>query len=388
MSEVSSWSNTDAGNNLTPPDGWPEGMQPSGVNDCGRMMMGAIKRWYDTVTTGIANCLPLTGGSLSGPLTVPGLTSSGNINASGDIYGRYFYAQTVTANLDVQVGRNLGVTSGNILTAYLNSSGDIDANGAIGASTLNSSGDLNVADTATIADANISGTANIGTANVTNALTAGSLSTTGSISAASASITNSATIGNSLTVNAVVDTTHYNINGQLFASRVVDGVGTGHAICNAASTSSIILYGSNGSYYRCDNAHWFTNQAATLNVAAFVTTTGGAAAGTCFNGSGTWSTFSDGSIKEGVEPYRAGLAAALRLNPCSFRYIPGKSPFAVEGQTYYGLVAQEVEPVLPEMVGHTDDGLATLAPGHLVFVLLNSVKELEARLALLENRGG
>ena len=23
MSEVSSWSNTDAGNNLTPPDGWP-----------------------------------------------------------------------------------------------------------------------------------------------------------------------------------------------------------------------------------------------------------------------------------------------------------------------------------------------------------------------------
>jgi hypothetical protein len=77
MTEVSSWSATDASNSLTPPDGWPEGMQPSGVNDVGRMMMGAIRRWYNTVTAGIANCLPLSGGTLTGPFAIEGQTYYG-----------------------------------------------------------------------------------------------------------------------------------------------------------------------------------------------------------------------------------------------------------------------------------------------------------------------
>ena len=43
--EVSDWSPTDNNNNATPPSGWPEGMNPSQVNDTGRAMMGAIRRW-------------------------------------------------------------------------------------------------------------------------------------------------------------------------------------------------------------------------------------------------------------------------------------------------------------------------------------------------------
>ena len=77
MSEVSSWNETDNSNTAAPPDGWPEFMNPSDVNNCARAMMGAIKRWYNTVSAGIANALPLSGGALTGPLTVPGLTSTG-----------------------------------------------------------------------------------------------------------------------------------------------------------------------------------------------------------------------------------------------------------------------------------------------------------------------
>lgn len=47
MSDISAWSVTDASNTAATPDGWPEGQAPSSVNDCGRAMMGAIKRWYD-----------------------------------------------------------------------------------------------------------------------------------------------------------------------------------------------------------------------------------------------------------------------------------------------------------------------------------------------------
>ena len=44
---ASNWSETDASNNTPAPDGAPEGMFPSGVNDTLRAVMGATKRWYD-----------------------------------------------------------------------------------------------------------------------------------------------------------------------------------------------------------------------------------------------------------------------------------------------------------------------------------------------------
>lgn len=49
-SEVTTWSTTSDNNNSTPPNGWPEGMQYSQVNNTGREMMGAIARWRDQVS--------------------------------------------------------------------------------------------------------------------------------------------------------------------------------------------------------------------------------------------------------------------------------------------------------------------------------------------------
>jgi hypothetical protein len=51
------WQENDAANNTAAPDGAPEGMAPSGVNDVIRADRGAIKRWYN-------QSIPLlTGGS-------------------------------------------------------------------------------------------------------------------------------------------------------------------------------------------------------------------------------------------------------------------------------------------------------------------------------------
>lgn len=41
------WSETDASNNAAVPNGWPEGMNPSDVNNAARANMGAIKRFWD-----------------------------------------------------------------------------------------------------------------------------------------------------------------------------------------------------------------------------------------------------------------------------------------------------------------------------------------------------
>jgi len=47
LSDNTNWSETDANNNKAPPNGWPEGMMPSGVNDSARGDKGALKRFWD-----------------------------------------------------------------------------------------------------------------------------------------------------------------------------------------------------------------------------------------------------------------------------------------------------------------------------------------------------
>ena len=44
---ITDWSTTPASNNAAPPNGWPEGMAPSSVNDVGRQMMADIRTYYD-----------------------------------------------------------------------------------------------------------------------------------------------------------------------------------------------------------------------------------------------------------------------------------------------------------------------------------------------------
>lgn len=60
MSDLGSanWSETDASNTATPPNGWPEGMNPSDVNNSARANMGGLKRWWDR-----SNSVKTTGGT-------------------------------------------------------------------------------------------------------------------------------------------------------------------------------------------------------------------------------------------------------------------------------------------------------------------------------------
>ncbi len=52
---ASSWSETDASNNSTPPAGFPENQAPSTVNDSARALMGATKRFWNRINgTGTA----------------------------------------------------------------------------------------------------------------------------------------------------------------------------------------------------------------------------------------------------------------------------------------------------------------------------------------------
>jgi hypothetical protein len=105
-------------------------------------------------------------------------------------------------------------------------------------------------------------------------------------------------------------------------------------------------------------------------------------------GGGAWNAISDERAKENIADYSAGLAELLQLEPRTYKYIGS------EGE-YVGLIAQECESVMPEMVttgvGNLPDGTEvddyrTLNQTPLTFALINAVKEMAATIETLETR--
>jgi len=119
---------------------------------------------------------------------------------------------------------------------------------------------------------------------------------------------------------------------------------------------------------------------------------------------GPWIAGSDARIKTVLGDYQHGLAEVLALHPVVYSY-KGNDHFgkalpedalsnhsAVIGKPFVGLVAQECEGAMPEMVskvsgfidGAAVDDLRTLDSGPLVYALVNAVKTLTARIEALE----
>jgi microcystin-dependent protein len=95
---AASWSEADASNSQPPPNGWPEGQPPSTVNDCARMMMGALKRWWnrDHASAGVT-----VGG------TANAITLSYLQNPAAYVQGEKFAFKATTSNtaaITVQIG--------------------------------------------------------------------------------------------------------------------------------------------------------------------------------------------------------------------------------------------------------------------------------------------
>jgi hypothetical protein len=109
--------------------------------------------------------------------------------------------------------------------------------------------------------------------------------------------------------------------------------------------------------------------------------------------SGAWGGISDIRLKKDISPYTRGLADVLKLNPVSYQY-NGRGGTPDDGKTYIGLVANDALPVMPEMVssrkGRLDPGdqqdtdILTINVSSLIYALTNAVKELAARVAVLE----
>ena len=112
--------------------------------------------------------------------------------------------------------------------------------------------------------------------------------------------------------------------------------------------------------------------------------------GDCWNQTGTWNALSDAAVKRDIEPYARGLADLIQLEPVMFKY-NGKGGTVDDGTQHYGLVAQQVRPLIPEVVSATlsrggSEPLLGVDSGRLTFAMLNALREIEKRLRALEDK--
>ena len=94
---------------------------------------------------------------------------------------------------------------------------------------------------------------------------------------------------------------------------------------------------------------------------------------------------SDKRLKENIVEIKEGLSIINQLRPVKFDW-KDDSPFAHLYPTEYGLIAQEVEKIIPEIVGTMKQDYKGINYESLVPLLISSIIELTKRVKKLEDK--
>lgn len=96
---------------------------------------------------------------------------------------------------------------------------------------------------------------------------------------------------------------------------------------------------------------------------------------------------SDQNLKTNITPIQDSLSKVLQLNGVEFDFIEGADPGHLRTHQI-GLIAQEVEKIIPEVVGKNLDGNLGVSYQHLVALLIEAVKEQQEQINKLKERIG
>ena len=91
---------------------------------------------------------------------------------------------------------------------------------------------------------------------------------------------------------------------------------------------------------------------------------------------------SDARLKKDIDPINIGLEAILQLEGKTYKW----SDTSRSQRTHIGLIAQEVEKVIPEVVTEDENGFKAIAYAKLTTILIEAIKEQQIRIMELENQ--
>jgi len=92
-------------------------------------------------------------------------------------------------------------------------------------------------------------------------------------------------------------------------------------------------------------------------------------------GGGSWGTFSDGRLKNLNGSFNTGLSQVLKIHPIRYRYKADNAMGIRDTDEHIGVVAQEVQKVIPEAVTKNSKGYLLVNNDPIIWTMLNAIKE-------------
>jgi Chaperone of endosialidase len=92
-------------------------------------------------------------------------------------------------------------------------------------------------------------------------------------------------------------------------------------------------------------------------------------------GGGSWGTYSDGRLKNLNGNFNSGLSQVLKIHPVRYRYKPDNAMGIHDPEEHIGVVAQEVQRVIPEAVTENSKGYLLVNNDPVIWAMVNAIKE-------------
>jgi len=100
-------------------------------------------------------------------------------------------------------------------------------------------------------------------------------------------------------------------------------------------------------------------------------------------GGGSWTTLSDRRLKTLDGTFNSGLSQILKINPVRYRYKEGNAMEVHDRDEHIGLVAQDVQKVIPEAVTENNQGYLLVNNDPIIWSMLNAIKQQQQEIAAL-----
>jgi len=97
-------------------------------------------------------------------------------------------------------------------------------------------------------------------------------------------------------------------------------------------------------------------------------------------GGGSWGTFSDGRLKNLNGSFNTGLSQVLKIHPVRYRYKADNALGLHDTDEHIGVVAQEVQKVIPEAVTENSKGYLMVNNDPIIWTMLNAIKEQQREI--------
>jgi hypothetical protein len=358
------------------------------------------------VATGAVSGTGLSGSSSSEGGTFTVTSNATALNTASTIVARdgsgNFAAGTVTAALSgnsttataLATGRTIGMTGDVVWTsASFDGSGNVTGTATIQANSVALGTDTtgNYVAVGAVSGTGLSGSSSSEggtftvTSNATNANTASAIvARDGSGNFAAGTIT-AALTGNASTATTLQ--TARTIGGVSFngaANINLPGVNTAGTQdtsgTSAISTAATVTTSSAASAFKVPFANTTASTTGNYGLLQDSTATFTYNPSTNVVEAGTFNTTSDISLKENICTFENAMDVVASLRGVRFTW-------KKNGIKTVGLIAQEVEKVLPELIGtNADTGLKSVSYANMVAVLIEAVKELKAEIEELKKR--